>query len=121
MNWIVAGGSLAAVLLLAAMARLLKLGGDPRIADTDAALELARQAQFEPTDIVIDRAGVGALAQDAQGRFLLIRRHGAHFVGEPLSSTASGRLDQRFLVLGKTVLDLGDAAPIWAARLRTLA
>ncbi len=121
MNWMVLLGSLAAVLALAGAARWLELGGDARIADAEAARALAREHRFEPQDVIVDRAGVAALARDAQGRFLLLRRHGAHFVGEPLRTPLSARLDQRFLTLGKTVLDLGDEAPAWAASLRRLA
>jgi len=113
-------GSLAAVLALAAAAKLLGLGGDVRIADRDAALALAADNGFEATDIVIDRAGMGALARDATGRFLLLRRHGVHFVGQQLRAPLHARLDQRFLTLGKTTLDLGEDAAVWAASLRRL-
>ena len=77
------GGSIAAILLLAWTAKRMGLGGDIRIRDEDHARRLAEEAicGFEPTDIVLDRAGMGALMKDASGRHLLIRRHGAQFAG----------------------------------------
>jgi hypothetical protein len=41
---------------------------------------MKRFAGSKPTDIIIDKAGVGALMKDAQGRHMLIRRHGAALV-----------------------------------------
>ncbi len=121
MSWEVPLASLVAVLALAWVARLLGLGGDARITDAAAARALAHVYRFDAADVIVDRAGLAAIARDADDRFLLIRRHGAHFVGERLSAPLAARLDQRFLTLGKTVLDLGDAAPVWAASLRRLA
>jgi hypothetical protein len=121
MNWALLAGSLAAVLALGWLAHALRLGGDARIGDEAAARTIAAQHHFDAADVIVDRAGTGALARDGTGGFLLIRRHGAHFVAERLEVPLKARLDQRFLMLGKTVLDLGDAAPVWAARLRTLA
>lgn len=119
--WFTLGGSLVAVLALAWLAHAMRLGGDARITDEQAARTIADYHDFEAADVVVDRAGMGALASDAAGGFLLIRRHGAHFLGERLSPPLKARLDQRFLTLGGTVLDLGEDAPVWAARLRSLA
>jgi hypothetical protein len=121
MNVAMLAGSLVAVLALAWLAHRLRLGGDARIAGDDVARTIAEQHQFDVADVIVDRAGMGALASDAAGGFLLIRRHGAHFVAERLAPPLAARLDQRFLTLGQTVLDLGEAAPVWAARLRSLA
>jgi len=105
----------------------LNLGGDLRIRDEDHARALAQEAVygFVPTDMVIDRAGMGALLKDAQGRQMLLRRHGAAFVGRLLDRRLEARLDQNFLTIGtgeKTfgsiTLNLGDAAQYWAAGLR---
>jgi len=120
-NWAVLGGSLVAVLALGWLAHAMRLGGDARIADEAAARMIADHHHFDAADVVVDRAGMGALASDAAGGFLLIRRHGAHFVGERLVPPLKARLDKRFLTLNRTVLDLGDAAPVWAARLRSVA
>lgn len=123
------GGSFAAILALAWLAKLLNLGGDLRIRDEAHARQLANEAVygFDPTDVIIDRAGMGALLKDGQGRQMLLRRHGAGFVGRLLDRHIEARLDQNFLTIGtgeKTfgtiTLNLGDAAQYWAAGLRHL-
>lgn len=123
------GGSLVAIVALAWLARRLGLGGDLRIADEDHARALADEAicGFDPLDIAIDRAGMGALLRDARGRVLLLRRHGTHFASRLLDSYAHARLDRNFLTLattdtrfGSVTLDLGQKAPEWAASLRRL-
>jgi hypothetical protein len=121
MNWLMLGGSLVAVLALAACVRWLGLGGDVRITDRADGLRIANDNGFAADDIVIDRAGVAALARNAQGQFFLLRRHGVHFVGHRLSAPLNARLDQRFLTIGQTTLDLGEDAAIWAASLRRMA
>ena len=82
------GVSFAAVLLMAALAWWLKLGGDARIRTEDQARLLADQAVcgFKPVAVALDRAGIGALLKDGEGRQMLIRRNGANFVGRLLSS-----------------------------------
>lgn len=113
--------SLVAILALAGIAKWLGLGGDTRLADEAAAADIARAYHFEPEALVLDRAGLAALARDGRGGYMLIRRHGAHFLGERLVPPLDARLNQRFLTLGRTVLDLGAAAPVWAADLRRMA
>jgi hypothetical protein len=124
------GGSIVAILLLAWTAKRMGLGGDVRIRDEDHARALADEAicGFEPVDVVIDKAGLGALMKDAAGRHLLIRRHGAQFAGRLLDGHAKSRLDQNFLTIGtgeKTfghiTLNLGPEAQYWAAGLRHMA
>ncbi len=121
------GGSILALLFVAWLAKFWKLGGDIRIRDEGHARALAYAAMFgfEPVDIVIDRAGIGALMKDAHGRHLLIRRHGVHFVARLLDGHAKVRLDQNFLTIGtqeksfgKVTLNLGREAQNWAAGLR---
>jgi hypothetical protein len=123
------GGSLLAILALAAVAWKLKLGGDTRIRDEAHARELADEAipGFEAEAIAIDRAGYAALLRDHAGRVLLLRRHGAHFAGRLLTGHAQSRLDRTFLTIatdekrfGGVTLDLGDQAQYWAASLRRL-
>jgi len=82
---------------------------------------------FNATDLAIDRAGIGALLRDSQGRIMLLRRHGAHFAARLLDSHADSRLDRNFLTIGtgestfgKVTLDLGDKAQVWASSLRHL-
>lgn len=120
-------GSLIAILVLAWIAHWLKLGGDARIRSEEDARILADEGAhgFEPVDIAIDRAGLGALCRDAAGRVLLLRRHGSHWASRQIDSHAQVRLDNGFLTLataerrfGSVTLDLGDQAPAWAASLR---
>ena len=121
--------SLVMVLAIYGLARLLRLGGDVRIADADHAARLADAVfpGFAAEDITLDRARIGALVRDRGGRVLLIRRHGARFVGRELTSHGGIRLDRHTLTLetgdrrfGTLTLDLGADAQIWAASLRRL-
>lgn len=123
------GGSLVAILALAWIAHRLRLGGDARIRSEDEARALADEALhgFEPVEIAIDKAGMGALCRDGQGRVMLLRRHGSHFAARLLDSHAHARLDRTFLTLataerrfGSVTFDLGDKAPVWAASLRRI-
>jgi len=123
------GGSVAAILFLAWFARWLNLGGDVRIRSEEQAREIADQVLcgFDPVDIAIDKAGIGALMRDAEGRHLLVRRHGAQFAGRLLDRHSDTRLDQNFLTVGtgektfgKVTLNLGPQAQYWAAGLRHL-
>lgn len=122
-------GSLVAILVLAWIAHRLKLGGDARIRSEDEARALADEAihGFEPVEIAIDKAGMGALCRDAQGRVLLLRRHGSHWASRLIDSHAHTRLDRGFLTLatadrrfGSVTFDLGEKAAIWAASLRRI-
>jgi hypothetical protein len=125
-NWALLGGSLAAVLFLAWVARVMGLGGDARLTRDDA-LRIAANEAFEPADAIIDRAGIAAIVRDARGRHMLIRRHGVNFVTRMLRAPLDARLDQKQLTLGsgerafgRITLDLGDQAAIWAAGLRAV-
>ena len=121
--------SLALVIAVAALVHHLGLGRDVRLRDAGEARALARAALcgFEPRDLALDRAGIGALARDAQGRVMLLRRHGAQFAARMLDRHAFVRLDRQFLTVGSAerrfapvTLDLGDQAQAWAASLRRL-
>ena len=121
--------SLAAIIALAWIALRLGLGGDARIRDEAHLRELADEALhgFDPVEVAIDRAGLAAIARDADGRIMLLRRHGAHFASRILDGHAHVRLDRNFLVVGtsdrrfgEVTLDLGDTAASWAASLRRL-
>lgn len=123
-------GSLVAILALAWVAHRLRLGGDARIRTENEARSLADEAihGFAPTEVAIDKAGMGALCRDADGRVLLLRRHGSHWASRLLDSHAHTRLDRTFLTLatadrrfGSVTFDLGDKAAIWAASLRRIA
>lgn len=121
--------SLVAILALAWLAHRLKLGGDARIRSEEDARILADEAiqGFDAVEVAIDRAGMGALCRDAQGRVLLLRRHGSHWCSRLIDTHAHTRLDRGFLTLatadrrfGSVTLDLGDKAAAWAASLRSV-
>jgi hypothetical protein len=123
-SWALLAGSLIAVLLLAWTAKAMGLGGDVRLT-RDNALRIAADEGFEPADIILDRAGMAAIARAAAGRHMLIRRHGVNFVTRILRAPLDARLDQKLLTLGtdeaafgRITLDLGDQAAVWAAGLR---
>jgi hypothetical protein len=122
-------GSIAAILFLWWLARHWQLGGDARIRSEDDARAIADEivVGFDATDVVIDKAGIGALLRDTKGRHLLIRRHGALWAGRLLDRHSETRLDQNFLTVGtgertfgKVTLNLGEKAQHWAAGLRHL-
>ncbi|MBX9883924.1 MAG: hypothetical protein K2X68_03015 [Novosphingobium sp.] len=124
-----ATGSLVAVLAVFLLVRKLGMGSDVRIADEAEARALAEAAccGFDPVEVALDRARIGALLRNRAGEVMLIRRHGARFAARVLSSHAGARLDRGFLMLstedphfGSITLDLGDKAQVWAASLRRL-
>ena len=121
--------SVAMILLVSGLVSLLKLGNDVRLSGADEVRQLASTAVcgFDPVELVLDRAGIGALLRDSHGRVMLLRRHGAQFAARLLDSHAFARLDRNFLTIGtgektfgQVTLDLGDQAQVWAASLRRL-
>lgn len=121
--------SIALILGVTLLAARLGLGADVRLKDEEDARARARAALcgFEPVDLAMDRAGIGALLRDSAGRVMLLRRHGAQFAARLLDSHAFARLDRNFLTVGTgerhftgVTLDLGEKAQIWAASLRRL-
>ena len=123
------GASLAAILLLAWFAGRLGLGSDPRLRDRDEARRLAEEALcgFDAEDIALDRAGIGALLRDREGRVMLLRRHGARWAARLLDGHETVRLDRTLLTVatrersfGAITLDLGDQAQVWAGSLRRI-
>lgn len=123
------GASLAAILFVAWLVRLMGLGGDVRLRNREEAITIARLAVpgFEVEEIALDRAGIGALMRDRKGRVLLIKRHGSHFAARLLDSHEGTRLDRNFLTVstgerlfGSVTLDLGPEAQTWAGSLRRL-
>ena len=123
------GGSIAAILFIAWFARFLRLGGDVRISSEEQAREIANETccGFDPVEIAIDKAGIAALLRDAEGRHLLVRRHGVQWAGRLLDRHNDSRLDKNFLTVGtgektfgSVTLNLGSQASHWAAGLRNL-
>lgn len=88
MNWTQLWGSLAAVLLLAWIARLLKLG-ESRIADAETARRMAEEALsgFVARAALVGTNGAAALVLGNDG-IALLKRHGARVavrrLGRPL-------------------------------------
>jgi len=122
-------GSIAAILFIAWLARFLRLGGDVRIRSEEQAREIANETccGFDPVEIAIDKAGIAALLRDADGRHLLVRRHGVQWAGRLLDRHNDSRLDKNFLTVGtgektfgSVTLNLGSQASHWAAGLRNL-
>lgn len=122
-------GSVAAILFIAWFARFLRLGGDVRIRSEEQAREIANETccGFDPVEIAIDKAGIAALLRDADGRHLLVRRHGVQWAGRLLDRHNDSRLDKNFLTVGtgektfgSVTLNLGSQASHWAAGLRNL-
>ena len=62
------GGSLAGILALWWLSRMMGLGGDVRIRDDDHAQQLADEAVsgFRAVAVARDKAGIGALLRDAR-------------------------------------------------------
>lgn len=123
------GGSLVAILVLAWIAWKLGLGGEPRIRDEAHLRELAEEALcgFEPVEVAIDQEGRAALARDAEGHIMLLRRHGAHFASRLLDKSARARIEGTVVVVtpadrrfGEARLDLGAPAPAWVQRIEQL-
>ena len=125
MNWVLLAGSVAGIALLWFVAQRLGLGGDIRLSGPDDAIRHAREDGFDAVDATVDRAGMGALVRDAAGRYMLVRRHGVHFVTRVLRAPLDARLNHNFLTIGTNertfghvTFDLGADAPVWAAGLR---
>lgn len=85
-------GSLVAILALAGLAWWMKLGGAPAL-DSEAAVRRAAgevEDGFDP--VAADFDGKAAIARDAQGRIMVIKRHGNRFAGRVLGPGAKARL-----------------------------
>lgn len=115
-------GSLTAILVIYLIARFMRLGGSPKLVD-EAAVSVAAdevEAGFVPARVSISRGGAAALAKDAGGRIMVIKRHGNRFAGRILSGQASAReevdglvIDPRETQFGTVRLSIPDAAS-WA-------
>lgn len=124
------GGSLVAILALAGLAWWMKLGGTPALDSEDAVRSAAGEVEdgFAPLAVTCD--GKAALARDAQGRIMVIKRHGNRFAGRVLGAGAQARLwrdrgetalevdcgEARF---GKVLLDIPDGQA-WAEAINQL-
>lgn len=84
MNWAQLGGSLIAVLLLAGIARLLRLG-EARIASAEQAMQRAEEmlAGFVAKTALVSGDGNAALVA-GNGTIAVLKRHGAHVAARRL-------------------------------------
>ena len=123
------GGSLVAILVLAALAWALKLGPSPKIADEADARRLANEADtgFGPSEVAVSVDGASAILADSRGRIMVLRKHGTHFAARVLEPGAGATAADGVLTVtptdrtfGKVELDLGDAAKTWESRLDAL-
>ncbi|MFZ9395750.1 MAG: hypothetical protein ACO25F_06785 [Erythrobacter sp.] len=89
-------GSLVAILALAGIARWLKLGRNPTLADDVAGMTAAAEAVdgFEAVAQARDLHGLGAILRDGSGRVLVLKPHGSHFAGRILTGAAKATVWQ---------------------------
>lgn len=99
-------GSLVAILALAGLAWWMKLGGQPVLASAADVERIAGEVVdgFVPVAEACDSRGCAALASDAQGRIMLIKRHGNRFAGRILGPGAAARINA-----GALDVDCGEA------------
>lgn len=119
---LVFAGSLAGIALLVLAAKALGLGRGAQIADEAEARELADNAicGFDAATVILDTNGQGALLDDAQGRIILLKPHGAQFAAQLLEHALAVTRDGSRLTIAGTTLELGDAARAWEERLKRL-
>lgn len=122
------GGSLIAILALYFVARALKLGGKPRLDDEAQVQVCAGEVEegFAAQRVSIARDGAAALARDAEGRIMVIKRHGNRFAGRVLTRSAAVREEVDGLVVdtaearfGAVRLSIDDPA-YWADAINRL-
>ena len=121
-------GSLVAILLLYLVTRAFGLGGDPLLHDAQDVARVAGETfdGFDPVRSAIGEDGRAALAEDREGRIVLVRRHGNRFAGRVLDSRARAaceggaiRVDAGDARFGTVRLAIGDA-DCWAAAINRL-
>lgn len=117
MDWMVLAGSLAAILALAALVHLLKLGG-AAIEDGAHAMRLAEDnlSGFKARKAVISEDGEAAIVLGDNAKAALIKRHGAQFamreVAVPLALKKDGEayiVDSGEMRFGRITLSLAKA------------
>lgn len=95
------GGSLAAILALFWLARVLRLGGDVTLRDETDVRDAIGEVddRFSADRIAISSDGAAALAADSAGRVMLLKRHGNRFAGRILAESANARVDGDDLIV----------------------
>lgn len=86
MNWIQLGGSIAAILVLAGIARALRLG-ESRITDPEAARRFAEEilAGFDAGPALVSQDG-GAAIVAGNGTIAVLKRHGARVAARRMTA-----------------------------------
>ena len=113
--------SLAAIIVLAWIARKFGLGRDIRIQDAQHAQRLADEVVcgFVAQKFALDESGRAALLRDSANRIILLKLHGAQFAGRLLGPGSSARVwqdqgkksleaDSGERWFGKAFLDVND-------------
>lgn len=122
------GGSLVAILVVAGLVAAMKLGGRPSLKDESGVALTAGEVEygFDVVRSSVARKGNAALARDADGRIMLIKRHGNKFVGRILTPAAKVKEEVDGLTIdtgerrfGSVRLSLRDA-PYWADAINRL-
>ncbi|MBX9859801.1 MAG: hypothetical protein K2Y20_09460 [Sphingomonas sp.] len=88
--WLQLGGSLVAVLALAGLTWLLKLGRAPPIVDAAFAVHEAEAmlSGFEAREAIVAADGETALVHGRDDSVAVLKRHGAHFVARRVRADA---------------------------------
>ncbi len=119
--------SLGAVAMLVLLAHFLGFSRGARIESEAEARDLLRLAPggFEPTGLVLDAQGRGAIAHDGDGRIALLLPHGGQFVARILPPDCHCTRNAGVLAIESTsigpcaiALQPGETARQWAERIR---
>lgn len=88
--WLQLGGSLVAVLALAGLTWLLRLGRTPPIVDAAFAVREAEAmlSGFDAREAIIATDGETALVHGRDGSVAVLKRHGAHFAARRVPADA---------------------------------
>ncbi|MEP3052295.1 MAG: hypothetical protein ABJP48_06065 [Erythrobacter sp.] len=122
------GVSLAAILLLAGLAMLLRLGPQPSLVDKTHTRAVANEVLdgFEIQHLSISENGDAALLRSRDEAIMVIKTHGTKFAGRILSADASAYVQSGILHVdcgevrfGTVSLKLADAAD-WANAIHAL-
>lgn len=121
-------GSLVAIIALAGLAALLKLGGKPVLVSESEAARVAGEVWdgFAPVAVALDREGSAALIRDGEGRIMLVKRHGNKFAGRILDARAGAQAAGGVIEVSPGEVRYGDVrlaideAASWAAAINRL-
>lgn len=120
--------SLVAIAALVLLVHRLRLGDGAALNNEDDARRAAMMAidGFAATDLSVGADGGAAILCDADGRILLLRRHGSHIAGRMLDARTAASITDAALAIttsdprfGLVNLAIADA-PTWKARIDRL-